>query len=247
MNKKKIIIVCIIILILFIFIFILLIPLMKLIDYKRVQSKKQPIFCFKREGYLDGGSVEWYGPGYKILDIYQLPNYKGVKVGGWDIKIDRFDSEIQEYKKNNQTITISILRINSKGELYEGININGNSDEGKQILETINSAQFDGNIFTGGNHIGIIIIATDNNNNVNSDIASDNYKKYDIYKSENQIYLINENNETYKLDNDNLNIISNIYKKILKYYGDSYKIKNYFIVFLCLIIIILTSRLIKTA
>ena len=45
-----------------------------LVDYARVQNKQKPIFCISNPAgtYKDGGTKEYYGLGYKIIDFNML-------------------------------------------------------------------------------------------------------------------------------------------------------------------------------
>ncbi len=47
------------------------------VDYIRTQKQKLPIFCSKLFGlfsYQDGGTVEYIGLGYKVIDFHSLLN-----------------------------------------------------------------------------------------------------------------------------------------------------------------------------
>lgn len=45
------------------------------VDYIRVKKQKLPIFCSKLFGlfsYMDGGTIEYIGFGYKVIDFHQI-------------------------------------------------------------------------------------------------------------------------------------------------------------------------------
>lgn len=43
------------------------------VDYIRVKQQKLPVFCFKFVfAYKDGGTVEYIGFGYKVIDFHKL-------------------------------------------------------------------------------------------------------------------------------------------------------------------------------
>lgn len=56
------------------------------IDYFRLTNNEKPIFSISFGQYLDGGTKEYYGLGYKIIDYNVLDGYKGIKVGTWFLK-----------------------------------------------------------------------------------------------------------------------------------------------------------------
>lgn len=80
MNKNiKMIILCLSITI---FISLLFLSL----DYFRLSNNEKTIFSISFAQYLDGGTIEYYGLGYKIIDYNILNGYKGIKVGTWFLK-----------------------------------------------------------------------------------------------------------------------------------------------------------------
>ena len=82
------------------------------IDYTRVQKQEKPIFCIQNPAgmILDGGTIEYFGLGYKVIDFNTLAGFDDMKIGTWfmdyndfqeEIKESekRFEEEIEEYKK----------------------------------------------------------------------------------------------------------------------------------------------------
>ena len=67
------------------------------IDYNRVQKQEKPIFCIKAGTYLDGGTVEYFGLGYKVIDFNTLAGFDDIKIGTWFMNYNDFDEEIKEY------------------------------------------------------------------------------------------------------------------------------------------------------
>ena len=59
-----------------------------LTDIIRLESGKEPIFCVSMGQYLDGGTKEYYGLGYKIIDYNILDGFEGYKVGTYFMKYD---------------------------------------------------------------------------------------------------------------------------------------------------------------
>jgi len=53
------------------------------IDIYRLEQNLEPIFCIKIGAYSDGGTKEYLGLGYKIIDYNKLDGYDGYKIGTW--------------------------------------------------------------------------------------------------------------------------------------------------------------------
>ena len=57
-----------------------------------------------------GGTVEYFGLGYKVIDFHTLAGFDDIKVGTWFIDYDDFEEEMkiyetkyeEEFKKNNE-------------------------------------------------------------------------------------------------------------------------------------------------
>lgn len=67
------------------------------IDYNRVQKQEKPIFCIKARTLLDGGTVEYLGLGYKVIDFHTVAGFDDIKIGTWFMNYNDFDEEIKEY------------------------------------------------------------------------------------------------------------------------------------------------------
>lgn len=68
-KLKKIVIVILII-------FCILLAAM-LVDYILVKNQRNPIFCVFKSGYLDGGTMDYYGIlGYKVISFNKLGMYE---------------------------------------------------------------------------------------------------------------------------------------------------------------------------
>ena len=67
------------------------------IDYNRVQKQEKPIFCIKVGTLLDGGTVEYLGLGYKVIDFHTVAGFDDIKIGTWFMNYNDFDEEIKEY------------------------------------------------------------------------------------------------------------------------------------------------------
>ena len=67
------------------------------IDYNRVQKQEKPIFRIKAGTLLDGGTVEYLGLGYKVIDFHTVAGFDDIKIGTWFMNYNDFDEEIKEY------------------------------------------------------------------------------------------------------------------------------------------------------
>ena len=94
------------------------------IDFNRVKNNELPIFCIKKGTFMDGGSTEYIGLGYKILDYHQmLPMwvheevganqeiyYDDVKIGSWFTSVGDHQEDISDFieeliNENSKSIT----------------------------------------------------------------------------------------------------------------------------------------------
>jgi len=57
-------------------------------DYIRINNGKDPIFSLKVGVYRDGGTVEYLGLGYKVIDYNTLDGYDEIKIGTWFIRYE---------------------------------------------------------------------------------------------------------------------------------------------------------------
>ena len=63
------------------------------IDYNRVKNGEKPIFCINTATANDGGTKEYLGLGYKVIDFNRLDGYDEVKIGTWSMKYEDFENE----------------------------------------------------------------------------------------------------------------------------------------------------------
>ena len=68
------------------------------VDYNRVRNGEKPIFCINTANANDGGTKEYLGLGYKVIDFNRLDGYDEVKIGAWSMKYEDFENE---YIENN--------------------------------------------------------------------------------------------------------------------------------------------------
>ena len=71
------------------------------VDYNRVQKQEKPIFCIQNPAGIikDGGTIEYFGLGYKVIDFHTLAGYNDIKIGSWFMNYNDFDEEMKEYEE----------------------------------------------------------------------------------------------------------------------------------------------------
>lgn len=86
-------------------------------DYTRARKGEKPLFCIAYHGEVnDGGTIEYLGLGYKVIDFHTLAGFDDVKIGTWAMKYSDFDEEIKQYEdvmlgKNNMAATMKAVII----------------------------------------------------------------------------------------------------------------------------------------
>lgn len=82
------------------------------IDCYRVNKQETPIFCIKNAARIsDGGTVEYLGLGYKVIDFHTLSGFDDIKIGTWFMDYDDF---LNEFEENNRIATIKavVVKVN---------------------------------------------------------------------------------------------------------------------------------------
>ncbi len=71
------------------------------VDYNRVQKQEKPIFCIKNPAGImnDGGTIEYFGLGYKVIDFNTLAGFDDIKIGTWFMDYNDFEEERKAYEK----------------------------------------------------------------------------------------------------------------------------------------------------
>lgn len=71
------------------------------VDYNRVKNNERPIFCISNPAgtISDGGTVEFFGLGYKVIDFHTLAGFDDIKIGTWFIDYNDFEEEMKAYEK----------------------------------------------------------------------------------------------------------------------------------------------------
>ena len=110
------------------------------VDYNRVKRQEKPIFCISNPAgvYLDGGTIEYYGLGYKVIDFNRLGGYDEIKIGSWFMDYNDF---AEEYEKEPGLIPVEQREITGL-DIESSITINGEDyNTIKNILEGENYNQ----------------------------------------------------------------------------------------------------------
>lgn len=91
------------------------------IDNNRVSKQEKPIFCIKNpKGIInDGGTIEYFGLGYKIIDFHTLAGFDDIKIGTWAMKYEDFNEEMSKYY-----INVEENNKESYSKVIDGIKIN---------------------------------------------------------------------------------------------------------------------------
>lgn len=119
------------------------------IDYNRVQKQERPIFCISNPAgtYMDGGTVEYWGLGYKVIDFHTLAGFDDIKIGTWFMNYNDFDEEIKEYE-NKFREQLQENQDNTEGDTFSAIikEISDSNDTTTVLVEGLESNDI--------NHIG---------------------------------------------------------------------------------------------
>ena len=115
------------------------------VDYNRVKNQKKPIFCIQNPdgGIMDGGTIEYFGLGYKVIDFHTIAGFDNIKIGTWFMDYNDFEEEIKAYEKkfeeslstneeNNSDLENVIIKVDSttiKPTSISIIIINNNDNE----------------------------------------------------------------------------------------------------------------------
>ena len=71
------------------------------VDTNRAKNNQKPLFCIKHPGgtILDGGTIIYFGLGYKVIDFHTLAGFDDVKIGSWFMDYDDFRNEMKVYEE----------------------------------------------------------------------------------------------------------------------------------------------------
>lgn len=122
------------------------------IDYVRVvKFEYTPLFAIKTKEYKDGGTKEYMGLGYKVIDYNQIQGRRDIEIGLWNLKynskpIDIEDVDLAIEFTNDEAKAFTkyykkFIRIKStlleKSEKKNIIILRYTDEDGKYTLDTI--------------------------------------------------------------------------------------------------------------
>ena len=81
------------------FIIIVLGIVFYIVDSNRAKNNQKPLFCIKTGTLLDGGTIEYLGIGYKVIDFHTLAGFDDIKIGSWSMDYDDFRDEMKVYEE----------------------------------------------------------------------------------------------------------------------------------------------------
>ena len=115
------------------------------IDYNRVKNNEDPKFCIKELGVImDGGTIIYWGLGYKVIDFHTISGYDDIKIGPWSMQYNDFDDEIEQYDKirNEKIEKIQSSKVSTIEIKNLSTTCNLDIDEMYQILTIVEKANF---------------------------------------------------------------------------------------------------------
>ena len=192
------------------------------VDYNRVQKQEKPIFCIKNPAGIisDGGTIEYFGIGYKVIDFHTLAGYDDIKIGSWFMDYNDFEEEMKEYEKEfeeelnkNKEYEINLFELEEISSITIDTLAQYDNEKEFKDEETIEEIY---EVFANKK----TSIESVNDIPVNPDILyfvklknnSGNYKSAYIYKKDNQYYIEQPYNGIYQVTEDEYTKIEKIIK-----------------------------------
>lgn len=169
------------------------------VDYARVKRGKEPIFSIKIATYLDGGTTDYLGLGYKIINFNRLSGYDEIKIGIWSMQIDDFKEEYEKLEK--WQMSTAIIESVKEGEnIY--IEITKEKEELENIMQTIYKSDLDNKASNEENDYKVTFYK-----------GATFEEVYKIRIIEKECYISNKNQRELKLNKENSNRIIEIINK----------------------------------
>ena len=193
-----------------------------IVDYNRVQKQEKPIFCIQNPAGIisDGGTIEYFGIGYKVIDFHTLAGYDDIKIGSWFMDYNDFEEEMKEYEKEfeeelnkNKEYAINLFELEEISSITIDTLAQYDNEKEFKDEETIEEIY---EVFADKK----TSIESVNDIPVNPDILyfvklknnSGNYKSAYIYKKDNQYYIEQPYNGIYQVTEDEYTKIEKIIK-----------------------------------
>ena len=104
------------------------------VDYNRVKNGDNPIFCIRNLAgiIMDGGTIEYFGLGYKVIDFNMLNGYDEIKIGSWFMKYEDFENEYNNY---TEELSNTKVVVNGYNNIASVTITNDDAIKIKQILK----------------------------------------------------------------------------------------------------------------
>ena len=135
-----------------IFILIILCLVLVAVDVIAVgKYDKGPFFAIPTRTYNDGGTKEYYGLGYKVIDYNQVQGRRDKEIGAWSLKynteaisvqdvdlaIEFMDNEIPTYKKYYKKFLRISSTLHSMDEVKHQLTLGYYDEDGKYSMDII--------------------------------------------------------------------------------------------------------------
>ena len=182
------------------------------VDYKRVQKQEKPIFCIQNPAGIinDGGTVEYFGLGYKVIDFHTIAGFDDIKIGTWFMDYNDFNEEMKVYEEKyeeelnkNKKYVINLFELKEISSItidtlaqYD----NKKEFKDKESIEEIYEVFADKK--TNVESVNDIPVNPDILYFVKFKNESGNYKSAYIYKKGNQYYIEQPYNGIYQITED---------------------------------------------
>ncbi len=182
------------------------------VDYNRVQKQEQPIFCIQNPAGIinDGGTVEYFGLGYKVIDFHTIAGFDDIKIGTWFMDYNDFNEEMKVYEEKyeeelnkNKEYVINLFELKEISSItidtlaqYD----NKKEFKDKESIEEIYEVFADKK--TNVESVNDIPVNPDILYFVKFKNESGNYKSAYIYKKGNQYYIEQPYNGIYQITED---------------------------------------------
>ena len=182
------------------------------VDYNRVQKQEKPIFCIQNPAGIinDGGTVEYCGLGYKVIDFHTIAGFDDIKIGTWFMDYNDFNEEMKVYEEKyeeelnkNKEYVINLFELKEISSItidtlaqYD----NKKEFKDKESIEEIYEVFADKK--TNVESVNDIPVNPDILYFVKFKNESGNYKSAYIYKKGNQYYIEQPYNGIYQITED---------------------------------------------
>ena len=192
------------------------------VDYNRVQKQEKPIFCIQNPAGIinDGGTVEYFGLGYKVIDFHTIAGFDDIKIGTWFMDYNDFNEEMKVYEEKyeeelnkNKEYVINLFELKEISSItidtlaqYD----NKKEFKDKESIEEIYEVFADKK--TNVESVNDIPVNPDILYFVKFKNDSGNYKSAYIYKKDNQYYIEQPYNGIYQVTEDEYTMIEKVVK-----------------------------------